>query len=98
MRFYVFTLACLMLFPAFIAETAFASDSGLRSTLETIDKDANPCVDFYQYSCGSWLKTAVIPADQPRWGSFSELQERNRAILREILEKAAVANNGRNHI
>jgi endothelin-converting enzyme/putative endopeptidase len=87
-----------MTFPGFVAETAFASDPGLRSTLETIDKTTSPCVDFYQYSCGSWLKTAVIPADQPRWGSFSELQERNRAILREILEKAAVANGGRNPI
>src|SRR5581483_10613094 len=98
MCFYSLTLACLLLFSGFSAQTAFASDPGLRSTLETVDKTTNPCEDFYQYSCGSWLKTAVIPADQARWGSFSELQERNRAILREILEKAAVANSGRNPI
>jgi endothelin-converting enzyme/putative endopeptidase len=83
-------LLCLL-----IAKPARASEPGLGSTLETIDKSADPCVDFYQYSCGSWLKAAEIPPDQPRWGSFAELQERNRAILREILEEAAAAGGGR---
>ena len=30
-----------------------------------------------------------VPADQPRYGRFDELQERNNAILRDILEEAA---------
>jgi endothelin-converting enzyme/putative endopeptidase len=59
--------------------------------LTAIDKAANPCVDFYQYACGTWLKNNPIPADQSEWGRFSELQERNRAILRDILDKASAA-------
>jgi putative endopeptidase len=58
---------------------------------KALDKTADPCADFYQYSCGGWMKDNPIPADQPIWGRFNELAERNRAILRGILEDAAKA-------
>ena len=56
-----------------------------------LDKTADPCVDFYQFSCGGWMKNNPIPADQASWGRFNELVERNRLVLRKILEQAAVA-------
>jgi putative endopeptidase len=58
---------------------------------KALDKTADPCVDFYQYSCGGWMKNNPIPSDQPLWGRFNELAERNRAILHNILEEAAKA-------
>jgi putative endopeptidase len=58
---------------------------------KALDKTADPCVDFYQYSCGGWVKNNPIPADQPLWGRFNELAERNRVILHNILEEAAKA-------
>ncbi len=55
-----------------------------------LDGDVDACTDFYAFTCGKWLRGNPIPADQASWGRFDELAERNREILRQILEKAAV--------
>ena len=55
-----------------------------------IDKNVDPCDNFYRYSCNGWLKRNPLPADQASYGRFTELYELNRKHLREILEEAAV--------
>ncbi len=59
--------------------------------LAAIDKTADPCTDFYQYTCGNWVKNNPIPADQVRWGRFNELAERNNYLLYSDLKAAADA-------
>jgi putative endopeptidase len=63
--------------------------ASVRFDINAIDRSADPCVDFYQYACGTWIKNNPIPNDQSRWGRFSELAERNRDVLHDILEEAA---------
>ena len=53
--------------------------------VNAMDKTIDPCVDFYQYACGTWMKNNPIPPDKSRWGRFDELAEHNLYILRDIL-------------
>ena len=88
-RIALLALLCAAALYAQPASTPPKQQSPLRFDPANIDKAANPCVDFYQYACGTWITKNPIPPDQSRWGRFSELEERNRAVLREILDEAS---------
>jgi putative endopeptidase len=68
---------------------AALAQTGPKFSTANMDMMANPCVDFYQYACGTWMANNPIPADQSVWGISSQLGDYNREILRGILEKAS---------
>ncbi len=57
----------------------------------SMDKSADACADFYQYSCGGWIKNNPIPPDQTSWSVYGKLYEDNLKYLRSILEQASMA-------
>src|SRR5690242_9602211 len=82
------TLAALLVLApvALVAQTSVVMKPLDRANLDTT---CLPCENFYKYANGGWLKHTTIPAAFSGWSSFNELDERNRAELRRILETAA---------
>jgi putative endopeptidase len=57
--------------------------------MENLDLKADPCVDFYQYSCGGWMAANPLPADEVYWDTSKQLQRRNETILHDVLDKVS---------
>jgi putative endopeptidase len=57
--------------------------------LKNFDTTASPQKDFFQYVNGGWIKNNPIPATESRWGAFNELRDKNREILKKVLEEAS---------
>ena len=82
------------------AATAHAQDPAAKPKIAgfdvaALDRTANACTDFYQFACGGWMKANPVPADRARWGRFDELQDRNRDVLRDILNQISASSGGR---
>jgi putative endopeptidase len=61
--------------------------------LSSLDRAADPCTDFYKFSCGGWEKKNPIPADQSGWSVYAKLGNENEQFLWGILEADAKAAN-----
>ncbi len=72
--------------PAAAADKPKFGDFGVD--VSAMDKSVKPGDNFFLYTNGNWLKTAVIPPDRSQTGSFQDLQilseTRMRAIVNEL--------------
>jgi endothelin-converting enzyme/putative endopeptidase len=93
MRLCWFFLAFALFLPFVSAQDKPLTALPFTPVLDTrfMDKTADPCVDFYKYSCGNWNKLNPIPPDQSRWDVYSKLTDDNFRFLWGILENAAAA-------
>jgi endothelin-converting enzyme/putative endopeptidase len=93
MRLRWILIAAALASPSLIAQDKPLTALPFTPVLDTrfMDKTADPCVDFYKYSCGNWNKLNPIPPDQSRWDVYSKLTNDNFRFLWGILEDAAAA-------
>jgi endothelin-converting enzyme/putative endopeptidase len=63
-----------------------------------MDRTIDPCVDFFKYACGGWIKNNPIPPDQSSWDLYSKMEDENKDKMRGILETAASPDSGRNPV
>ena len=42
--------------------------------IQAMDLTADPCDDFFRFSCGGWMDNNAIPEGKNKWGRFYELR------------------------
>ncbi|XP_076757432.1 neprilysin-1 isoform X3 [Xylocopa sonorina] len=57
------------------------------SLLSAMDRTAEPCVNFFQFACGTWNRRHVIPDDRSSISTFGVLADQLQVILKRILEE-----------
>lgn len=86
----IFVLTAALLASSF----TFAQEyKAINKTL--MDETVRPQDDFYNYVNGNWMKTANIPSDRARWGSFDELREHTDVAVLDILRSALEGTNAK---
>jgi endothelin-converting enzyme/putative endopeptidase len=68
-----------------LAELPYAPSLDLTS----MDPSADPCTDFYRFTCGGWMAKNPIPPDQASWSVYGKLHQENLQYLWGILEDAS---------
>src|SRR6266446_6537098 len=96
----IWKISSLLLAALSVTIPASAQHSSSEPVLDVsaMDRTIDPCVDFYSYSCGGWIKKNPIPPDQANWGTYGKLEDDNRTQLRTILEEAAKTNGARDAV
>lgn len=77
----IMTIAAIAAMPA--VSQAQTLGPGIKA--ENMNLSVAPGTDFYEYSCGGWMKNNPLPAAYSRYGSFDQLSEDNNKRINTIL-------------
>ncbi|KAI8611112.1 hypothetical protein BC830DRAFT_1232165, partial [Chytriomyces sp. MP71] len=56
------------------------------SILMAVDDGVDPCTDFFQYSCGNWLRNHPVPSTASKESTMTSIGKNNNKIIRDILQ------------
>lgn len=91
--FYALPLAAVLFFTACnnVENSGTATDSTLQKQASFIDLSAmdttvNPADDFFRFTNGRWMDSAVIPDDKIGIGAFEKLRDNTLERMKNILE------------
>lgn len=55
--------------------------------LKNMDSEVEPCDDFYDFACGGFLKSTIIPDDKTSVNTFTEISDELQNQLRASIEE-----------
>ncbi|KRX51220.1 Nucleolar GTP-binding protein 1 [Trichinella murrelli] len=64
-----------------------------KNLLLSMNPRTDPCDDFYEYACGSWIKLTKIPDAHARISAFTVLNDENVSKLRKHLDEFVPSSN-----
>ena len=65
-----------------------------RLTKADLSAESAPCDNFAAHVNGKWLNENDLPGDRTAWGAFEMLDERSKAVQKQLAEQAAAQSDG----
>src|SRR5664279_1028774 len=87
-------LALVVMISSAAAQSSASASTDELPTLNhfdpaVLDRNLDPCVDFYKFVCSKWQVANPIPPDQANWDTGSTLNLWNESMLRNTMARAA---------